>query len=170
MVLSMLGFAIEDMFIKLDRTDIPIGRLSFCWGPAGHLLGAMVLIKGQSLVESRHDDPPYPAAGLGEIIGTLGFVSAIVLTPISSASAILQATPFGGHPRAALFLGDPVRLAPVERYFSRHVRRLAGYPPRNGTAFKPCHCLRFWAFWDCPCGIWRHGACPDRRRHFNCPF
>jgi drug/metabolite transporter (DMT)-like permease len=51
---------------------------------------------------------PILLRALGEIIGTLGFVSAIVLTPISSASAILQATPLVVTLGAALFLGDPV--------------------------------------------------------------
>ena len=35
MVLSMLGFAIEDMFIKLIGTDIPIGQIIFMLGTGG---------------------------------------------------------------------------------------------------------------------------------------
>jgi drug/metabolite transporter (DMT)-like permease len=47
MVLSMLGFAIEDMFIKLIGTDIPIGQIIFMLGTGGALCyGAMVVMKG----------------------------------------------------------------------------------------------------------------------------
>ena len=109
MVLSMLGFAIEDMFIKLIGTDIPIGQIIFLLGTGGAICyGAMVLIKGQSLADRAMMTRPILLRALGEIIGTLGFVSAIVLTPISSASAILQATPLVVTLGAALFLGDPV--------------------------------------------------------------
>jgi drug/metabolite transporter (DMT)-like permease len=44
----------------------------------------------------------------GELLGTLGFVMAIALTPLSSASAILQATPLAVTLGAALFLGEAV--------------------------------------------------------------
>ena len=109
MVLSMLGFAIEDMFIKLIGTDIPIGQIIFMLGTGGALCyGAMVVMKGEPLVDRAMLTRPILLRALGEIVGTLGFVSAIVLTPISSASAILQATPLVVTLGAALFLGDPV--------------------------------------------------------------
>ena len=109
MVLSMLGFAIEDMFIKLIGTDIPIGQIIFMLGSGGALCyGAMVVMKGEPLMDRAMLTRPILLRALGEIVGTLGFVSAIVLTPISSASAILQATPLVVTLGAALFLGDPV--------------------------------------------------------------
>lgn len=109
MVLSMLGFAIEDMFIKLIGTDIPIGQIIFMLGTGGALCyGAMVVMKGEPLIDRAMLTRPILLRALGEIVGTLGFVSAIVLTPISSASAILQATPLVVTLGAALFLGDPV--------------------------------------------------------------
>ncbi len=109
MVLSMLGFAIEDMFIKLIGTDIPIGQIIFMLGTGGALCyGAMVVMKGEPLMDRAMLTRPILLRALGEIVGTLGFVSAIVLTPISSASAILQATPLVVTLGAALFLGDRV--------------------------------------------------------------
>ena len=109
MVLSMLGFAIEDMFIKLIGTDIPIGQIIFMLGTGGALCyGAMVVMKGEPLMDRAMLTRPILLRALGEIVGTLGFVSAIVLTPISSASAILQATPLVVTLGAALFLCDPV--------------------------------------------------------------
>jgi drug/metabolite transporter (DMT)-like permease len=109
MVLAMLGFAIEDMFIKLLGTDIPIGQILFVLGVGGTVcFGILMLLKGQPLFERAMLTRPILLRALGEIVGTLGFVSAIVLTPISSASAILQATPLVVTCGAALFLGDPV--------------------------------------------------------------
>ena len=109
MVLSMLGFAIEDMFIKLIGTDIPIGQIIFMLGTGGALCyGTMVVMKGEPLMDRAMLTRPILLRALGEIVGTLGFVSAIVLTPISSASAILQATPLVVTLGAAHFLGDPV--------------------------------------------------------------
>jgi drug/metabolite transporter (DMT)-like permease len=43
-----------------------------------------------------------------ELVGTLGFVTAIALTPISTASAILQATPLIVTFGAAMFFGETV--------------------------------------------------------------
>lgn len=109
MVLSMLGFALEDMFIKLMGDVIPIGQIIFVLGTGGAVgYGILMRIKGQALFERAMLTRPILLRALGEIIGTLGFVSAIVLTPISSASAILQATPLVVTLGAALFLGDPV--------------------------------------------------------------
>lgn len=109
MVLSMLGFAIEDMFIKLMGNVIPIGQIILFLGIGGAIgYGALMRVKGQALFEHAMLTRPILLRALGEIIGTLGFVSAIVLTPISSASAILQATPLVVTLGAALFLGDPV--------------------------------------------------------------
>ncbi|MFT6088413.1 DMT family transporter [Sulfitobacter sp.] len=109
MVFSMLGFAIEDMFIKLMGDEIPIGQILFLLGMGGATcFGLVVRIKAQPLFERSMLTRPIMVRALGEIIGTLGFVSAIVLTPISSASAILQATPLAVTLGAALFLGDPV--------------------------------------------------------------
>ena len=45
---------------------------------------------------------------LGELIGTTGFVTALAYTPISSASAILQATPLAVTLAAAIFMREPV--------------------------------------------------------------
>lgn len=109
MVFSMLGFAIEDMFIKLMGNEIPIGQILFILGLGGAIcFGLVMRIKAQPLFERTMLSKPILLRALGEIIGTLGFVSAIVLTPISSASAILQATPLVVTLGAALFLGDPV--------------------------------------------------------------
>lgn len=109
MVFAMLGFAIEDAFIKLLAGVLPVGQVIASLGAGGALVFA-VLVKAQGL-------PLFPRAilarpvllrNLGEVIGTLGFVTAIALIPLSTASAIVQAIPLFVTLGAALFLGEPV--------------------------------------------------------------
>lgn len=109
MVLSMLGFALEDMFIKLLADAVSVGQILFMLGVGGScVFGAVVLTQGRRLLTREMLSVPIGLRALGEIAGTMAFVSAIVLTPISSASAILQATPLVVTLGAALFLGETV--------------------------------------------------------------
>ena len=62
----------------------------------------------QALFSRNFLTGPVLLRSLGELIGTIGFVTALALTPISSASAILQATPLAVTLGAALFLGETV--------------------------------------------------------------
>lgn len=109
MVLSMLGFAVEDMFIKLLADALPIGQILLMLGVGGVLVfGAVVRLQGEALIFPEMLHWPIVFRALGEMIGTACFVSAIVLTDLSSASAILQATPLVVTLGAALFLGESV--------------------------------------------------------------
>ncbi len=109
MVLAMLGFALEDMFIKLLAGAVSVGQILVMLGVGGSVVfGAIVLMQGKALFSRDMLTLPIGLRALGEMVGTMCFVSAIVLTPISSASAILQATPLAVTLGAALFLGEPV--------------------------------------------------------------
>ncbi|OAN75418.1 hypothetical protein A8B82_16555 [Sulfitobacter sp. EhC04] len=109
MVLSMLGFAFEDMFIKLLADALSVGQILVMLGFGGALVfGGVVVAQGRKPLSRDMLNLPIALRALGEIIGTMCFVSAIVLTPISSASAILQATPLVVTLGAALFLGEAV--------------------------------------------------------------
>ncbi|KIN64854.1 putative transporter, RhaT family, DMT superfamily [Sulfitobacter noctilucicola] len=109
MVLAMLGFAIEDSFIKLLSDTVSVGQILVMLGIGGSLaFGAVVLMQGRALFSRDMLSLPIGLRALGEMVGTVAFVSAISLTPISSASAILQATPLVVTLGAALFLAEPV--------------------------------------------------------------
>ena len=109
MVLAMAGFALEDMFIKLLADAVSVGQILTMLGIGGSLaFGAIVVVKGEALFARTMLSYPIVLRGLGDLIGALAFVSAIVLTPLSSASAILQATPLAVTLGAAVFLGEPV--------------------------------------------------------------
>lgn len=109
MVAAMLGFAIEDAFIKTLSGALPIGQILMMLGLGGAIIFAiMVRIQGQRLWNSALVHPAVIMRNLGELIGTVGFVTAIILTPLSTASAILQATPLVVTLGAALFLKEHV--------------------------------------------------------------
>ncbi len=109
MVLAMLGFAIEDSFIKLMGDALPVGQILMMLGAGGALVfAAVVLLQGRALFERETLTTPVLLRAVGEIAGTMCFISAIVFTPLSTASAILQATPLVVTLGAALFLGEAV--------------------------------------------------------------
>jgi drug/metabolite transporter (DMT)-like permease len=109
MVGSMAGFAIEDMLIKYLALEMPTGQFLMLIGGGGGLIFALMAHRqGQQVLSADFLRPVIIIRNLGEVIGTLGFVTAIVLTPLSSASAILQATPLAVTLGAALFLNEAV--------------------------------------------------------------
>jgi drug/metabolite transporter (DMT)-like permease len=109
MVLSMAGFAIEDMLIKYISLEMPTGQFLMLIGAGGALIFTLMAWRqGQAVLSADFLRPTIIIRNLGEVIGTLGFVTALVLTPLSSASAILQATPLAVTLGAALFLREAV--------------------------------------------------------------
>jgi drug/metabolite transporter (DMT)-like permease len=109
MVLAMLGFALEDMLIKLMADTLPVGQIVGMLGLGSALVLTVALrLRGETLFSRAVLHPAVMLRALGELIGTVGFVTAIALTPLSSASAILQATPLFVTLGAALFLGEAV--------------------------------------------------------------
>lgn len=109
MVLAMLGFAIEDAFIKMMGDALPVGQILMMLGLGGSAVFAVVVLaQKRALFERDMLAAPVLIRAFGEITGTMCFISAIVFTPLSTASAILQATPLVVTLGAALFLGEAV--------------------------------------------------------------
>ena len=109
MTLAMLGFAIEDMLIKLMADALATWQIIATMGTGGAIVFALLTAsRGQALFPRAVVSPIVLLRNFGELVGTVGFVTAIALTPISSASAILQATPLAVTLGAALFLKEPV--------------------------------------------------------------
>ncbi len=109
MVLAMAAFALEDMALKAAARDIPIGQAVLMFGLAGTLVFA-----GLARTQGT---PVFHPAFLGkvmiirsgfEISGRLFYALAIALTPLSSASAILQATPLVVALGAVVVFGEQV--------------------------------------------------------------
>lgn len=109
MILAMLGFALEDMLIKQMAGALPTGQILATLGFGGFIVFALVCrAQGTALLQRDAMHPMVLLRNFGEIFGTLGYVTAVVLTPISSASAIFQATPLFVTLGAALFLREAV--------------------------------------------------------------
>jgi drug/metabolite transporter (DMT)-like permease len=109
MTLGMAGFAVEDMFIKLMSRHLPVGQILLSLGVAGGLLfGSIALRRGWRLWSPELLHPAVLGRNLSEMVGTFGFVLALALAPLTTATAIFQATPLAVTMGAALFLGEPV--------------------------------------------------------------
>lgn len=109
MVLAMFGFAIEDMLIKQMAAGLPVGQVVTIIGAGGAIIfGFIAKSYGEGLWSADTLHPALLIRNVCEIFGTLGFVAAIALTPISTASTILQATPLVVTLGAAMFLGETV--------------------------------------------------------------
>ena len=109
MVASMAGFAIEDMFIKWASADVPTGQILLLLSVFGTpFFAVMAWRQGARLWAREALHPAVVWRNAGEMLGTAGFVTALALTPLTSATAIFQATPLAVTLGAALFLGETV--------------------------------------------------------------
>lgn len=111
MTAAMAGFAGEDAFFKAASQRMPVGEAIGLMGIAGIMVFCLLAL--------RAGDAPLPRAILSrtmlvrsgfEITGRLFYALAVALTPISVASAILQATPLVVVLGAALIFGESVGL------------------------------------------------------------
>lgn len=109
MVLAMACFAISDALIKLATSYMPLGQVILVFS-AGSLVFFLVLLRSRGEAFWNRDvlHPSVLLRNGGEVIGSVGFTTALALTPLASASAILQAQPLAVTLAAALFLREPV--------------------------------------------------------------
>jgi len=109
MVISMAAFAVEDMLIKLASDSMSVGQILAILGAVdGAIFYALLRANGERLLGRDLLHAPVILRNMGEVFGSLAFVTAIVLIPISTASSILQASPLVVTMGAALFLGEAV--------------------------------------------------------------
>ncbi|PWR03212.1 EamA family transporter [Meridianimarinicoccus roseus] len=109
MIAAMGGFALEDMFVKAVSASLPTSQILILLGTGGTLIFAgWARARGAHLFAPAMFTRAMWLRNAGEVAGTVCFVSAITLAPLSTASAILQATPLAVTLGAALFLGAPV--------------------------------------------------------------
>ncbi|GLS85266.1 membrane protein [Cypionkella aquatica] len=111
MTASMAGFAVEDAFVKAASRDIPVGQVVLIMGLIGiAVFSALALRAGHRPVPAAMFTRTMALRSVFEITGRLFYALALALTPISSASAILQATPLVVVLGAALLFGEKVSL------------------------------------------------------------
>lgn len=109
MVMAMFCFAIEDMFIKTLAADLPVAQILalICGGAFGVFVGYS-LLRGIPLWQGEYLHPKVILRSLCEVIGTFLFVAALALIPLTTASAVIQATPLVVAMGAGLFLGQSI--------------------------------------------------------------
>lgn len=109
MVAAMAGFAIEDALIKASHSSLPIGQIMIYFGLGGTcVFAALALIRKEPLFTRDVVSRPMCIRAVFEVFGRLFYVLAITLTPLSSATVILQATPIVVVAGAALVFGEQV--------------------------------------------------------------
>ncbi|MCG8614852.1 MAG: DMT family transporter [Desulfobacterales bacterium] len=109
MTFAMATFALEDTFIKSASRILPIGEILILFGLGGTISFIfLTLRKKETILHPKILSRPIILRMICEIIGRLCFIIAIALTPLSSASAILQATPLVVVMGAAIFFKESV--------------------------------------------------------------
>lgn len=106
---AMALFAIEDAFIKLAATGLPVGQIIFVLGLCGApIFGLMARAQGARIWTRGALHPAVMLRNLGEMLGTLGFVTALAALPLGQVQAVMQSMPLVITMGAALFLGERV--------------------------------------------------------------
>lgn len=109
MVAAMAGFAVEDMFLKAATAHIPLGQALLIFGLTGAAFFAILTKRaGETLLHPALLSRPLLIRSSFEVAGRLFYSLAVALTPLSTASAILQATPLVVVAGAALLFGEKV--------------------------------------------------------------
>lgn len=109
MTASMAGFAFEDMVVKALAREMPPGQILVLLGALGAgVFAVLARRRGEAALPRALFSPPLLLRAALEATGRLGYTLAIALTPLSSASAILQAAPIVVALGAALFFGERV--------------------------------------------------------------
>ena len=108
MVAAMAGFAVEDMFLKAAAQSVPVAQVMVIFGAGGAIcFAALAILRGEPFLPRAGTATLWVRAAF-ELTGRLFYTLAIALTPLSSASAILQATPIVVVAGAAIVFGEKV--------------------------------------------------------------
>jgi len=109
MIASMAAFAIEDAFLKTVTKQLPVGQVLMMFGAAGLCVFALMARRaGASIFETHVLTKNMLLRAVFEFFGRLFYVLAIALTPMSSATAILQSAPLFVVLGARIFLREKV--------------------------------------------------------------
>ncbi len=109
MVASMAAFSLEDLFIKSATKSLPLGQVLILFGLGGMIVFIILTARrGEVLLHPAILSRPIVLRSICEVTGRICFTLALALTPLSSASAILQATPLIVTIGAVIFFGETV--------------------------------------------------------------
>ena len=109
MIVSMAGFSIEDAFLKTVTQQVPVGQVLMMFGTTGLCIFALMARRaGAQLFLPEVLTRLMLFRAVFEFFGRLFYILAIALTPMSSATAILQSAPLFVVLGARIFLREKV--------------------------------------------------------------
>lgn len=107
MVLAMAGFALEDGLIKHLAAGLPVGQIMILFGLGGAAVFALSFVgSGVRLLDPGLRSRAMAWRAAFEVLGRSAFVLAVAWTPLSTTTAILQATPVLIVAGAIVFFGE----------------------------------------------------------------
>lgn len=108
-IASMVGFTVEDVFIKHLSVTIPISQILLILGGCGALIFAFLAFKkGRNVFAAEVWTKATIARAIAESFASFAFITSLALIPISTVAAVFQATPLAITMGAALFMGEKV--------------------------------------------------------------
>ncbi len=109
MIAAMAVFSVEDVLVKTATRQLPVGQVLVLFGTGGAILFACLAGRtGSSLIPAQVFSKVMLIRAVFELAGRLFYGLAIALTPLSSATALLQATPIIVVLGATAFFGEAV--------------------------------------------------------------
>ena len=109
MILAMAGFALEDLFIKLLSSHVPVSQILIILGFSGTTVCLIIAFLTHAPILHRDLlNRPIIVRTFCELFAALFFTSAIALTPLSSVASILMTTPLMVTMGASIFFGEKI--------------------------------------------------------------
>jgi drug/metabolite transporter (DMT)-like permease len=109
MVFAMFCFSVEDAVIKALAVTMPVGQVLSIT-----CLGGLVVffvwfcVGGVAIWQPEYLDKKVMLRSLCDVLGSCMFVTSLTLIPLTTASAVIQATPLVVAMGAAVFLGQGI--------------------------------------------------------------
>ena len=109
MLIAMAGFTMEDLFMKKLSVNLSTGQILITMGFGSSLVFAlMAKSKGYKLTAKIFWSKGMIIRQFAEGIAAVAFITSLTLIPLSTVTAVFQATPLVITMGAALFLGEAV--------------------------------------------------------------
>ncbi|MGV2818743.1 DMT family transporter [Phyllobacterium sp. DC2300-2] len=109
MAIGMASFTFNDATVKLVGAHMNMGQVMLVRGVMATTLILLLAWRQGMLIPLRHALHRMTILrAVGEVVGTVSFLIALVHVPLALTSAILQALPLAVTLGAAMFLGEPV--------------------------------------------------------------
>lgn len=108
-VAAMLGFTLEDMFIKALSASLPVGQILWSLGiGSGTVFATLAIARRDNLFARAAWTPIMLVRCACEAIGAVLFATALARVDLSTVAAVFQTLPLVITLGAALFLGETV--------------------------------------------------------------